>query len=474
MGFVNDYNRLKMERDVMRLPCKAEADAKWRNLANCDIANRANAELEWYGKMQLPSSGASCNSTLAAAISSLAAMGYKTEQAESLFKIGLEKMHSGDYAQACALSAQIYIELARAEKDADHPYNSFAQYTVWEDYDQAIADWPVPARISRQTYADKTRGGWLAQIAAGTAASQVEGYSYHKILESGYSSFQEYLTEPCLFNDDIAYEIVFIKLFAQLGYAMTSEELALRWIELLPFGMSAEGVAMRNLKMGIAPPESGRFHNCFREWIGAQMRSSICGMVAPGDPRTAARLAWIDGCISHANNGILGGVFNAVMASLAYILNDARQIVERALTLLPSKSEYYTVIRSAIEVCKSADSWREAWETLLAKYQDYSWVHAYPNAAAEVVALWFGENDFDKTLEIICLAGYDTDSSAGPALSVIGILNGPDCVDSRWTIPLNGKVDTYIRGFETIRIDELVQETIDATFKHFPKKRFLN
>ena len=47
------------------------------------------------------------------------------------------------------------------------------------------------------------------------------------------------------------------------------------------------------------------------------MRAGICGMAAPGDPYMAARLAWRDGEVSHANNGILGEVFNAVMTSLA-------------------------------------------------------------------------------------------------------------------------------------------------------------
>ena len=60
----------------------------------------------------------------------------------------------------------------------------------------------------------------------------------------------------------------------------------------------------------------------FREWIGAQMRGAVCGMVAPGDAMEAARLAWMDGSVSHHNNGILGEVFNAVLVSLSFVRNN--------------------------------------------------------------------------------------------------------------------------------------------------------
>ena len=67
---------------------------------------------------------------------------------------------------------------------------------------------------------------------------------------------------------------------------------------------------------------SATLNNPWREWIGAQMRGSVCGMVAPGNPLLAAQLAWTDGTVSHVNNGVLGEVFNAILVSLAYVEDD--------------------------------------------------------------------------------------------------------------------------------------------------------
>ena len=61
------------------------------------------------------------------------------------------------------------------------------------------------------------------------------------------------------------------------------------------------------------------------------MRGAICGMVAPGDPELAARLAWTDGAVSHVNNGVLGEVFNAMLVALAYTEHSVRTVLELSL-----------------------------------------------------------------------------------------------------------------------------------------------
>ena len=154
-----------------------------------------------------------------------------------------------------------------------------------------------------------------------------------------------YLTQPSVFNDDITYEIAFLTAYAAHGPAVTSQAIAEEWLRQIPMAMTAEGVALRNLRAGILPPESGLRDNYFREWIGAQMRGAICGMLAPCNCREAARLAWIDGCISHTCNGILGEVFSALLVSMAYSGHDMRQILLDTLEMIPADSEYAHILR---------------------------------------------------------------------------------------------------------------------------------
>ena len=35
------------------------------------------------------------------------------------------------------------------------------------------------------------------------------------------------------------------------------------------------------------------------------------------------------------------------------------------------------------------------------KYKKYNWVHTYPNLAAQVVAIYFAKNDFEKAIKLL-------------------------------------------------------------------------
>ena len=116
----------------------------------------------------------------------------------------------------------------------------------------------------------------------------IEGYCTDRLREY-FGEIRGYLRTPSTLNDDVLFELAFLEAFERKGYDITSEDIALEWVSKVEFAWSAEDAAMKNLKRGIFPPESGKFHNPWQEWIGAQMRASICGMAAPGDPRRAAR-----------------------------------------------------------------------------------------------------------------------------------------------------------------------------------------
>jgi ADP-ribosylglycohydrolase len=211
------------------------------------------------------------------------------------------------------------------------------------------------------------------------------------------------------------------------------------------------------------PPDCGRLDNPFDEWIGAQMRGAICGMVVPGRVKEAARLAWIDASISHAGNGILGEVFNATLAALAPCGGDLGDLTETCIDLIPAETEYGQVLRRARVDCDAASTWQDAWAACDERYRDYNWIHAYPNAAAQIVALRFGGDDFDRTLEVLCGIGHDVDCNAAQMLGILGLRHGRSAIASRWTDPLvTGDIVTYMRRPRRLSFDRLVGMTMQA------------
>ncbi|MFA6611168.1 MAG: ADP-ribosylglycohydrolase family protein [Bacilli bacterium] len=395
------------------------------------------------------------------AIADMGNMGYDVSEAENLIDEGLKFLEQNDMVSLNRVTWRIWNILNHAKPIENHPSWKYRVYDRFDKYLEDVNQDIVYQKIARdETYLQQTYYGWLAQIVAGAIGTAVEGYTTKNIREA-FGEVYDYVRKPNTYNDDITYEIAFLKALERKGKLLTSADIAEEWAGLIPFGWSAEEWALKNIKMGIYPPESGYLHNPYREWIGAQMRGAVCGMVAPNDPLTAAKLAFMDGVVSHYNNGVIGEIFNAVLTSLAYGCNNVKEIVISTINnYIPSKSEYYTVVRYALDVCKQAKDWESAWTTIIDKYKQYNWIHAYPNAAAEVVSLWFGNNDFDETMHVCVMIGYDVDCNAAQIATLFGIIDKEKALKEKWTKPIGDELKTYIRENKSISIKKLAEYTV--------------
>lgn len=418
-----------------------------------------NLSLDWGSNV--PGSGAP-EKIMVAAVQALENRGYQvSEEGYRLLEQGLIAHKEKDFVKLHEISALLRRELAAAEKDETSPYWSYAVYESFAQYEKAVV-FPAAEKVDIDSaeFGEKIRGAWLSQLIGGAMGTMVEGYTYEKLQEA-FGDVRGYLREPNTYNDDITFELAFLDAFSKRGYDVTSTDIALSWVGLIPCGWSAEEIAVRNIKNGIFPPMSGTYRNPFNEWIGAQMRGGICGMCAPGDPYQAAKLAFSDGEVSHANNGILGEVFNAVMTSLAFVEKDIRRVVEAAMELIPKDSEYYSVISFAYECCGKYTDWRDSLKACREKYRRYNWIHAYPNACCEIIALLYGGGDFRETLHIITMCGVDVDCNAGMIMPLLTIIQGMRIIPKELIHPAFSELATYMRGrFRKITLEELVNDTL--------------
>lgn len=454
----------KLEYDVLQnskpVILSAEEQA-WSGIAEFEKMMDLTYRMKWNS--QVPGSGAP-EKVIIGAIQSMENMGYDVLEAESLIDKGLEAYEKDDLPELIQITCKLWDMFGRMKKIESHPYH---QYTIYNSFEQISKKVNFPkvkkVDISSDSFYNAIYYGWISQFVGGSFGTALEGYTT-KNLRKAFGEIYDYVREPNTYNDDITYEIAFLEAFSKSGYNVTSKDIALEWLALVPFGWSAEEIALKNLQAGIFPPESGYFNNPYREWIGAQMRAAICGMVAPGDLRLAAKLAYTDGVVSHHNNGVLGEVFNAVMVSMAFVEKDIKTILDTCINLIPNDSEYYQIINKAYQVSMKNDNWESAWNEIVDDFKTYNWIHAYPNAAAEVIALWFGNGDFDETLHIIGMIGYDVDCNAAQIMTIIGIID--QHVNDRWTKPLGKDIYTYCRKYKHMTMDSLTKWTIESIKKH--------
>lgn len=388
--------------------------------------------------------------------------GYIVTEAQKLIVPTQLAYETNDSGSLIANIALIFKLLAEAPKNEADPYWNYTQY---DSFDQILEKNTFPAAtqltLSSMEILEKIHAGWSSQIAGGALGTIIEGYTTDNIRKV-FGEVRGYLRKPSTHNDDNLFELAAIDAICKKGVAVTADDIALEWIANIAYAWSAEEVALANLKRGIFPPQSAKLNNPWNEWIGAQMRGAIFGLVAPGDPKLAAKLAWLDGSISHINNGIMGEVFNAVLTSISWIDSDVRSIVKKTIDLIPNDCEYYSVVKFAHEQCLKYDNWEAAWRVCEDKYRRYNWIHTYPNAAAQIIALYYAEADFDECMHIIAMCGQDVDCNAGMIGTIYGVIHGFAGIAKHWLEPFNDEFESLYRGYEKTTLKNISEVTYQA------------
>lgn len=390
------------------------------------------------------------------AAQSMENQGFDESVAVSLIPEGLRLARSGDAPALRILTAHYLDALFAAPQDPRCSYLGFEHPVSWDDVLSRLPAAHTPQEEQPNSVEEKTLAGWVGQLAGGAFGTAIEGYTGQRIAEV-YGDVRSYVTDPETMNDDVVYELALLDAFELHGRGLTSQDIAEEWLRQLPFGWSAEWVALQNLRAGLMPPESGSYRNPYSDWIGVQMRGMICGMLAPGRPVEAVRLAHLDGVVSHAANGVYGGMYAAALTALAYVRDDPRVVVVEATGYVPHGSEYAAVLHECLDLVTRESDVAEVLAWAEQRFEQYNWIHAYPNVAADIIALWYGRRDITESFALLARGGLDVDCNAGLVGTVLGAMGGVPAV---WANPIGDRLDTYIPGKERLSIRALAERTI--------------
>jgi len=320
-------------------------------------------------------------------------------------------------------------------------------------------------KLTSADYEDRVRGAWIGQIIATQMGFPFEG----KVASSSrvlVDRFPKPLTAAPV-DDDYYYELVALRAFEKYGINLTLDQLGEQWKANSAGSWGSSEQTRLALARGVPGSEAGHpRHNRLWWTIGPQFSADIYGMIAPGDPNLAGRLARTYGHINGYAEGTDGAVFVAGLVSLAFRETDPKLLVRQAAQLIHPASPYRQCLDMVISMAEKG----VRPEKIFAAVED-RWRIEYPamnNAVANgglvAASVWFGEGDYLKTVNLAYRAGdfSDADCNAANAGAVIGAMKGTKALPPHLVEALNDRlVGAKMGGVElTPPVDERLSDIV--------------
>jgi len=243
-------------------------------------------------------------------------------------------------------------------------------------------------------------------------------------------------------DDDITGTFTFVRALEDSGsYADTPEDFfGKTWLNYLiegktilwwgGLGVSTEHTAYLRLKHGVPSPRSGSIAlngPVVAQQIGAQIFIDAFGLVAPGEPELAARLAERAARVSHDGEAVNGAKVVAAMVSGGFVEKDMAKLLDLGISVIPEDSCIAQVHRDVRAWAAQDGDWHKTHARIAERYGYDKYggsCHMVPNHALMVMAWSYAPDDFRRAQAIINTAGWDTDCNAANVGSVMGLVVG--------------------------------------------------
>ena len=315
-------------------------------------------------------------------------------------------------------------------------------------------------KLDFATYRDKVAGCWAGKNIGGVLGAPFEGK--RQITEIDF--YTQDLSKGPPPNDDLDLQIVWLAAVEKFGRQVNASILGEYWLSFVIPHWVEYGTGKSNLRAGLLPPISGHFDNVYRNSCGCFIRSEIWACLAPGHPEIAARYAFEDAIVDHAEEGAYGEVFFAALQSAAFVESDIRKLIDIGLSYIPGGSHLARAIGEAIRCHDEGVPFKEArtrihnaapgtfgvqWCTIeAAKALEPAFEVGEPgfdapeNCAYAIAGWLYGEGDFGNSICLANACGEDTDCTCATLGATMGIIAGASGLPAKWTDPLNDQIVT--------------------------------
>lgn len=301
-------------------------------------------------------------------------------------------------------------------------------------------------------YRNKLYGGVVGKYIGVIHGAEIESWTYEQI-RNVYGEITDYPVEFENFCSDDDINGPFFYMRALLDFdeneEIPIEKMAHTLLNYVAenhgffwwggYGISTENTAYENLKNGIPAPLSGSSSLNgveMSEQIGGQIFSDCWGLICPGKPYKAAKLAQKMSSITHDGNGVYGGMFLAACIAAAFDAKTMEDVINCGLEVIPRECTYAEMVRNVRrESLSNGSDFRKTFQYVknVYGYDKYGGVcHIIPNGAIIVLSLVHGKEDFSNTLNICNMCGWDTDCNVGNVGTIMGVYTGADQIPEQW------------------------------------------
>ncbi|MFA5187621.1 MAG: ADP-ribosylglycohydrolase family protein, partial [Patescibacteria group bacterium] len=306
-----------------------------------------------------------------------------------------------------------------------------------------------------QDYYESVLGGWFGKFIGSTLGAPLEG---EKMLHN--RTYYDKVPDAAAWNDDNDFQVLWLMLLEKLGPNLNARNMAKYFREQITYPWNEYGYARKNWDQAIWPPVSGWFNNdYFRNSMGCPVRSEIWAFVYPSQPDLAVKYARMDASLDHAEESIEAEAFLAAIESLLFEEKDIETLICKGLEWINPNSHMAEMVRRCMDLHKRGVAWELARHTVLNRYGNPDFTAVLQNHSLIILALLYGEGDFERSILLALNGGYDSDCTCATVGAILGAVIGAGAIPAKWKDPLNNTFKACLRKMHVLKISEFAERT---------------
>lgn len=305
-------------------------------------------------------------------------------------------------------------------------------------------------KISVKEYRDKVYASWLGQCIGNFVGLPHEN---RHIENPGSDSFPLGYTgsinrmkavNGAFSDDDTDIEYMYLLAMEKYGTKPTYSQITESWLNHITTRVwLANRAALTAMRFGYTPPVTGmKEYNPHWFQIDPQLVNEIWGITAPGMIQYASQKSGWFARITNDSWGIEPTIHYGAMFSSAFFESDIHKLIDIGTSALPKGSRFAQTVEDMKTLyAKYPNNWKQARKEMADKYYYNEppdtrtiW-NANLNGACGILALLYGNGDFNKTLYYACLIGFDADNQAATMSGLIAIIHGTKVLPREYLYP---------------------------------------